>query len=185
MDLGLDGWRVTVVGEGALAERCATAFAAEGAVTVDTDSDPAAWDVVVAIAPSHNSATTEGPGDDAAALAAWGHVTALVPILRAASAGMAERGRGRMVWVGPLDAKLTRDDPRDDLGGLVGLGALGLFKAMSGELGPDGITCNSVLWDGEDADAAVAAILFLCSKPAGYVTGTALSVDGGRSGSIF
>lgn len=184
MDLGLNGQRIAVQGSGRLAERCAGLLAAEGAELVDAEGpELPACSAVVAIAPRINAPNLDAV-DDANAFAAWGHVTMLVERFRAASGGMAERGYGRIIWVGPLEAR-QRGREAGDLAGLVGLGALGLIKAMSGELGPHGITCNSVLWDGQDVESAAAATVFLASRPSGYVTGVAISIDGGKSESVF
>lgn len=184
MDLGLQGRRVALHGTGVLADHITALLAAEGAELIDSTGDLHDCDALVALAPLSPAAPLEA-GTDEATVGAWDHIADLAAKCRAATVGMTERGYGRIVWVGPIDAKLTRDDVAADLDGLVGLGALGLLKALSGELGPNGITCNSVLWDGQDLEAAGTAVLFLASAPSAYVSGTALSVDGGKSGSIF
>jgi NAD(P)-dependent dehydrogenase (short-subunit alcohol dehydrogenase family) len=183
--MGLKGRRVSVNGTGALAAHCIALLAAEGAELLDAEADLRSCDTLVAIAPHAADMAALQDLDDATTLGAWEHVTDLAAQCRTASAGMAERGYGRIVWVGPLETKLTRDDPAADLDAVVGLGALGLLKAMAGELGPDGVTCNSVLWDGRDMEAAGAAVVFFASEASSYVSGTALSVDGGQSGSVF
>lgn len=182
MDLGLSGRMVAVLGSGTLAARTSEVFVAEGARVTGEASE--ACDAVVFIAPSTPDQALES-NDDAVMFGDWKQVSGLAAACRLATPGMARRGQGRIVWVGPIEAKLTRDDPGADLDAIVGLGALGLMKAMSGELGPDGITCNSVLWDGTDIDSTAAAVLFLASAASSYVTGTVLSVDGGSSGSLF
>lgn len=181
MDLGLHGQRVAILGSGTLAEQCAKLLREEGArVASDGLADCFA---VIAIAPSTASDGLDAI-DDAAAFAAWDHVTELAARFRAASEGMTARGSGRIVWIGPIDAR-QRGETNDGIDGIVGLGALGLMRAMAGELGPSGITCNSVLWDGRDVEAAAHAALFLASVPSGYVSGTAITVDGGMGEGLF
>ena len=85
-------------------------------------------------------------------------------------------------------------------------GATGFLKTLATEVAPDGVTVNSVLPGfhrtdrlvhlGRDLDAVAAGVpartigdpddfgsvvAFLCSQQAGYVTGTALAVDGGAA----
>ena len=125
--------------------------------------------------------------------------------------GMRERGFGRVVAVSssavrePIPVLMLSNAHR---GGL-----LGAFKTLAREVAADGVTVNSVLpgriatdrtvetaGSREEAErrarseipaarlgtveelAAVAA--FLCSEPAGYVTGTAVLVDGGLTRSV-
>lgn len=181
MDLGLHSQRVAVLGSGLLAKRCRAMLAAEGAIPGDDDL-PACF-AVIAIAPPvpHRPLALI---DDEAAFAAWDHVTDIAVRFRRASEGMAKRGGGRIVWIGPIEAR-QRGAASGDLDGLVGLGALGLLRAMAGELGPDAITCNSILWDGRDIESTAATALFLASKTSSYVSGTALTIDGGSGEGLF
>src|SRR3712207_6240071 len=123
MDLGLQGCRVALWGSGSLVAHCAELFAAEGSQLIDPAGDLAACDALVAIAPRPCAVSLEEMGDGAA-FAAWQHVPHLAERCRAATEGMAARRHGRIVWVGPLEAKVTRDDLAADLGALVALGAL-------------------------------------------------------------
>jgi NAD(P)-dependent dehydrogenase (short-subunit alcohol dehydrogenase family) len=68
---------------------------------------------------------------------------------------------------------------------------LGLNKVIMGEMGPYGITANSVLWDADaatQADLARAvggAVAWLASELAGYTSGCVLTIDGGRGERLF
>ena len=119
-------------------------------------------------------------------------VDAAAALFKALLPGMRARGFGRFLFVGPVEAKAMTARPAD-LDRTVGLAVLGLMKAMSGELGPEGITCNAILWDsgrgGEDrariltATAATAA--YLASPLSGFLTGLVVGVDDARQGGVF
>ncbi|CAN5302153.1 hypothetical protein BH10PSE13_BH10PSE13_05220 [soil metagenome] len=180
MDLGLSRRRVSIVGEGALASECIARFIGEGAVV---GASPQDCDVLVFIAPSREGSIATS--DDSSAFAAWDDVRALAAAFGDAVPAMTAQGQGRLIWCGPIAAKTLAPQGGTDLDRLTGLGALGLCKAISGERGPDGITTNCVLWNGDDLDSTAAAILFLASEGAGYVTGVTIAVDGGRGEGIF
>jgi 3-oxoacyl-[acyl-carrier protein] reductase len=124
---------------------------------------------------------------------------------------MRERGFGRIVSVSssaarePIPSLLLSSAHRP--------GLLGAFKIIAQKLAPDGITLNSILpgriatdrishLHGSiekaqeiardelparrlgTAEEVAAAAAFLCSERAGYITGQALLVDGGLTGSL-
>lgn len=121
---------------------------------------------------------------------------------RAFVAGMAERGWGRIVnlsaTVGPVNAL-----PAEAGYAAAKAGVLGLTRALAMEVVADGITVNAVapgiirtasstvaeLKHGLDGpmgrpgtpDEVAAAIAFLCTPAASYITGQILVIDGGNS----
>ena len=124
--------------------------------------------------------------------------------------GMRERGFGRVVAIGsiavrePVDVLQLSNSHRP--------GLVAAFKVLAGQAARDGVTLNHVhpgriatervFGSGtrEEAEARArevvpagrlgtveelaAAAVFLCSVPAGYITGTSLLVDGGLSRSV-
>lgn len=134
-----------------------------------------------------------------------------LPALRRA----AEAGHARIVMVTSVSAK--QPVPNLYLSNVSRAGVQGFAKSLSEELGPDGITVNTVLpgytrterlgnlaaaihertgateddieagWAEANAlrrlgepEEFAAAVAFLASAPAAYITGVALPVDGGR-----
>jgi 3-oxoacyl-[acyl-carrier protein] reductase len=138
-------------------------------------------------------------------------VIAPIEMIEAVAPGMRERGFGRIVSVSssaarePIPSLLLSSAHRP--------GLLGAFKILAQKLAPDGITVNSILpgriatdrishLHGSiekaqeiardelparrlgTAEEVAAAAAFLCSERAGYITGQALLVDGGLTGSL-
>jgi len=127
-------------------------------------------------------------------------------LIQAAVPSMRERGFGRIVNV--ASSTVREPSPYLMLSNAHRIGILSAFKTLAGQVARDGVTLNTVLPGRIDTDrlaelmgsreqaakiaadevpagrlgtvdemAAVAA--FLCSVPAGYVTGTTVMVDGG------
>jgi 3-oxoacyl-[acyl-carrier protein] reductase len=220
MDLGLARKRVLLIGGRAgVASACAEAFLAEGASVAcegalsgklgprvlaleaalldDPDALAAAAaaalggvDIVVAaldLPPGQSLALQD---EETGLSSAWDALTAMSALYQAAAGPMKERGFGRFVWTGPIEAKQLSDHG-GDIDTVVGMGALGLHKVIAGEMGPFGVTANTVLWDrdagggDELAEAVGASVAWLSSEPAAYVTGFVLAVDAGRGRGLF
>lgn len=131
-------------------------------------------------------------------------VMAPLELISAVVPGMRERGWGRIVNIGsltvrePMSILMLSNSER--------AAALAAFKTIAADVAADGITLNTVLpgrigtdrlfsllgGGPPEAIAAdvpagrlgtpeelAAAVTFLCSERAGYITGTALLVDGG------
>jgi 3-oxoacyl-[acyl-carrier protein] reductase len=125
--------------------------------------------------------------------------------------GMRERGWGRVVAIS--SAAVREPIPRLQLSNAHRPGLIAAFKILAREAAADGVTLNSVLpgriatdrvfgnaGSREAAEAAArqeipaerlgtveelaAAVVFLCSGPASYITGTTLLVDGGLTASV-
>ena len=138
-------------------------------------------------------------------------VLAPMALLRSALPGMRERGYGRVLAVSssavrePIPVLMLSNAHRS--------GLLAAFKTLARQVAADGVTINSLLPGRIATDRIVAnsgsleeaqqrakeqipagrlgtveefgaVAAFLCSEPAGYVTGTAVLVDGGLTQSI-
>ncbi|MEJ2887476.1 SDR family oxidoreductase [Actinomycetospora aeridis] len=130
---------------------------------------------------------------------------AVVGMCLAAVPGMRERGWGRVVAITSLGVR--QPYPNLALSNTARAGATGFLRTLAREVAADGVTVNSVLpglhdtdrvrsvYADPDARAAALAgvpagrlgdpaecaalVAFLCSERAGFVTGTAVPVDGG------
>jgi 3-oxoacyl-[acyl-carrier protein] reductase len=126
-----------------------------------------------------------------------------VAMCKAAVPAMAERGWGRVVAI----TSMTVRQPSATLilSNTARAGATAFLKTLATEVAPQGVTVNSVqpglhattrlaeLYGGDLSTVAAtvpvrrigepddfgAAVAFLCSEQAGFITGTALSIDGG------
>jgi NAD(P)-dependent dehydrogenase (short-subunit alcohol dehydrogenase family) len=204
MDLELAG-RVALVG-GASSEAGSAvqaALAAEGAIVEGFDGTSAAealretlarrghCDIAVAVLPPLPAGSIFDVGDDETLAAAWDHVVATAELFQSALPGMRDAGWGRLIFVGPIEAKALTEGA-GDLVRSVGLAVLGMQKALSGEVGAAGVTCNSVLWDSRGGlavtsplEGAAAAVAYLASPHADYMTGVTIAVDGARTGGVY
>jgi 3-oxoacyl-[acyl-carrier protein] reductase len=125
--------------------------------------------------------------------------------------GMRERGFGRVVAIGSIAVREPVDNLQ--LSNAHRPGLVGAFKVLARQCARDGVTLNHVhpghiatdrmIGTAGSLEAAkaqaretipagrlgtveelAAAAVFLCSVPAGYITGTSLLVDGGETRSV-
>jgi 3-oxoacyl-[acyl-carrier protein] reductase len=131
-----------------------------------------------------------------------------IALIGAVLPGMRERGWGRVL---SLSSAVVREpNPALILSSSHRAGLLAALKTIARQVAGDGVTVNTLLTGVIDTDRArsiigadrpqwlanipmgrlgtveefAAAAAFLCSEPAAYITGTALLVDGGASGSV-
>jgi 3-oxoacyl-[acyl-carrier protein] reductase len=130
-----------------------------------------------------------------------------IALIEAALPGMRQRGWGRIL---SMSSSAVREPPAVlVLSSSHRAGLLGALKTIARQIAPDGVTINTLLpgliltdrtrelgADWPERLSAIpagrlgkveefgAAAAFLCSEPAGYITGTTLLVDGGASHSV-
>jgi 3-oxoacyl-[acyl-carrier protein] reductase len=126
-----------------------------------------------------------------------------IGMCKAAVPAMAERGWGRVVAITSMTVR--QPSPTLILSNTARAGTTAFLKTLATEVAPQGVTVNSVqpglhatdrlaqLYGGDlsgatttvpagrlgDPDDFGAAVAFLCSEQARFITGTALSIDGG------
>jgi hypothetical protein len=195
MDFAIRGKRGLLFGGAPdIADACRIALLSEGVdlLSADDGAKSEDADIVVALAPTlpqldfsglRTYILTDG----------WDHIPKIADVYQNALPGMKARNWGRFIFVGSNAAKEV-GDLADYLNTTVNLSALGLQKSLAGELGDYGITCNSVLWDtnaiiGSHRDSVLeaigAAVAFLASKGAAYLTGITVNVDRAQSRGVF
>jgi 3-oxoacyl-[acyl-carrier protein] reductase len=130
-----------------------------------------------------------------------------ISLIEAVLPGMRERGWGRVL---SLSSSVVREpNPVLVLSTAHRAGLLAALKTIATQVAGDGVTINSLLpgtiatdrlrslgADNPDfirtlpagrlgtVEEFAAAAAFLCSEPAGYITGTTLLIDGGNSKSV-
>jgi NAD(P)-dependent dehydrogenase (short-subunit alcohol dehydrogenase family) len=179
MDLALQLRRVCVVGDNLeIGQACKDIFAAEGATLVAANSASQA-DIIVIIERNFSAL----PHEDVHAqqlTTAWSDIEDMASIYRRALPHMKQQRWGRLIYVGSLAAKEVSDQPGYE-SRAIALGALGMQKALSGEMGPFGVTCNSVPWSAYSMQgntytagltAIGAAVAFLECVPKCHVSNT-------------
>jgi NAD(P)-dependent dehydrogenase (short-subunit alcohol dehydrogenase family) len=184
VDYGLQGRSAVVAHEDSLGGACARLLSAEGVAILDHGRVDEA-DIVIAWGPRRRESSLIDVGSAAELQGAWDAVVSTVEAYRAALSRMRERGWGRFVWVGSAAAK-SLDADSDELDVIASLGMMGLHKVIAAEEGPSQVTANTVLRGAVAADDDIAsAAVFLCSEGAGYLSGVAITVDGGQSSAMF
>jgi NAD(P)-dependent dehydrogenase (short-subunit alcohol dehydrogenase family) len=169
--------------DGGIGAACQRALEAEAVKVVAEPTDDV--DIVVL----HSRANPDRAVTDVASAEelheAWDSVVDAVAAYRQVLPAMSARGWGRFVWVGSAAAKSV-DADNDDLGAIVSLAMMATHKVVASEAGPSNVTANTVLLGGTATDDdAAAAVAFLCSQGAGYMTGVTLTVDGGAGSAVY
>jgi 3-oxoacyl-[acyl-carrier protein] reductase len=206
--LAREGVRLALAGaDENLTQLAATSAAAEGSIThvivaqagqedfgkgiVDSVlAKFGAVDIVVIVLPAMPPAFLDEIEGDDLIVNAWSVLVDYAAVCLHLVPGMQQGKWGRLIVVGSTEAKVLTERPAD-LDRMIVLGALGLQKSLSGELGPFGITANSVLYDNaiiESHDTLVstaAAVTYLASAPAAYMDGIVITVEGDRGTGTF
>lgn len=149
-------------------------------------------DIAISLLPDFPAASPASPGWDEDLRSAWDHVGTTAELFRACLPTMLQASWGRCLFIGRAEAKriTTRAGALERC---VSLGILGVQKALSGEVGGGGVTCNSVLWEPADdpseqaerIESAAAAATYLASPVSDFVTGVVITVDKGAPGGVF
>lgn len=203
MDLEIKNYSALIAGAGSeLGSVCADRLASEVKEVIREDKlspdlfqAPRSIDIAVAVLPEFEPNELISQSEEDVIKQAWDCIPATVALFQSVLPAMKENGWGRLIVVGPIEAKAITQS-MNDLDRVVGLGLLGMQKAISGEFGPNGVTCNSVLCDLSPGDPqihrkedlirnAAAAVSYLASPRADYLTGVTIAVDGGRTKGVF
>jgi len=175
---------------------------ATGFVAAVTDAFGAPPDILVTNAGGPPPGTFASTPLDAYEPALALNLLSVVAMCKAAVPAMQARGWGRVVAITSVAVK--QPIATLILSNTARAGATGFLKTLAGEVRGDGVTVNSVLpglhatdrllqlHGGDTGDMVVGdpadfgtVVAFLCSEQAGFVTGTALQVDGGASSGLL
>ena len=184
MDLRISTRTALVLGTEGPASRPQRVLQVEG-VRLLAESQAEEADIVVVLGPARpGSDMLEGVTVDDL-YASWDEVVGAVAAYRRALPRMEAQRWGRFVWVGTASSRSLESD-HDDLDLVATLGMRALHKVIAFDEGPVNVLANSVLSgaDADDDDVA-AAVTFLCSEGAGYLTGVTVTVDGGVGAAMF
>ncbi len=167
----------------------------------DTVAARGRLDIVINNAGGPPPGTFDSTPDDAWLEAFELSLHATIRLTKLALPHLRASGRGRVVNI--TSWSVREPIPNLILSNSIRPGVIGWAKTIAHELGPDGITVNTVapgkidtprtqqLGSADDeldsiparrrgtADEVAAAVVFLCSQPAAYISGTVLPVDGG------